>query len=281
MMLSVLLLGLLAAATPEPLRITAIPDANKDTLREDQERLAGWLKDKTGRLVVFLPVENYAAAVTALTTGQADLGWLGGVTAVQAMRVSHGEVKPLVTREEDRHFKSYVIVRASLGAKSLKDLSQKSFAFGSKSSTSGHVMPRYFLGLEGITPETFFSNVAYTGDHTKTILDVSSGAVDAGAVNYLVFERMVREKKVDPAVVKILWTTPEFVDYAWCVRTDLDARAGPGTTDKIRSAFTSLEPGVEADQRILSIQQTKHYVAAQTEWWGGIDAVLRAIDISK
>jgi phosphonate transport system substrate-binding protein len=268
------------AATP-PLRITAIPDANKDTLREDQDKILAWLEARTGVKAVFLPVENYAAAVTALSTGQAELGWLGGVTTVQAMKVSQGKVFPLITRDEDRHFKSYVIVRTSLGAKSLKDLSKRSFAFGSKSSTSGHIMPRYYLGKEGIDPETFFSRVAYTGDHTKTVLDVASGAVDAGAVNYLVFDRLLQEKKVDPSEVQVLWTTPEFVDYAWCARRDLDERMGAGTTEKIKAAFMSLDPKAPGDRGILAIQQTKGYVAADPRWWSGIDAVLRTVDIAK
>src|SRR5688572_4750495 len=74
-----------SASPAQKLRVTAIPDANMDTLREDQARIVAWLSGRVGVPVEFLPVENYAAAVTALVSGQAELGWLGGVTAVQAM----------------------------------------------------------------------------------------------------------------------------------------------------------------------------------------------------
>lgn len=277
-----------AAAQVKPLRVTAIPDANKDTLKEDQATISAWLEKQIGVPVLFIPVENYNAAVTALVSGQAEMAWLGGVTTVQAMMLSKGKVLPLVTRENDLKFKSYVIARTELGAKSLKDLKGKAFTFGSKSSTSGHVMPRHFLVQEGVQPEKFFSRVAYSGDHTKTVLDVATGAVDAGAVNYTYFDRMVAEVKKDPkkypadlSKVQVLWTTPEFVDYAWCVRSDVDQRCGPGVTARIKAAFTGLDAKGEADQRILKVQSTQKYVAARPEWWDGIKAVLESTDISK
>jgi phosphonate transport system substrate-binding protein len=268
------------APAPRTLRVTAIPDANKDTLREDQARLVAWLSGRAGVPVEFLPVENYAAAVTALVSGQAELGWLGGVTAVQAMTQSGGAVQPLVTRESDLRFKSFFIARAGTGA-SLADLKGKSFTFGSKSSTSGHVMPRYFLEKEGIVPERDFARVAYSGDHTKTVLDVASGVVDAGVVNYKHFERMAAEKKTDPNVVKVVWTTPEFVDYAWVVRQDVDERCGAGTRHRIAEAFTTLDPAREADKAILAVQQAERYVPARAEMWDGIRQVLERTDITK
>ena len=257
-----------ATQARQSVRVTAIPDANKDTLREDQERIVAWLSAHTGCPVEFLPVENYSAAVVALASGQADVGWLGGVTTVQALVQSGGRVQPLVTRESDLHFKSYVIART--GALTLSDLKGKTFTFGSKSSTSGHVMPRYFLEKEGIVPERHFARVAYSGDHTKTVLDVASGAVDAGAVNYKHFERMVAEKKVDPQVVKVVYTTPEFVDYAWVTRDDVDTRCGAGTRQRIAEAFLGLDPSREEDRRILAIQQAERYVTARPEMWDGI-----------
>src|SRR5262249_57386010 len=126
---------------------------NKDTLREDQDKITAWLKGKVGVPVEFLPVENYAAAVTALVSGQAELGWLGGVTTVQALMQSDGAVKPVVARESDLHFKAYFIAGPGVAAASLQDLKGKSFSFGSKSSTSGHVMPRYFLEKDGMIPD--------------------------------------------------------------------------------------------------------------------------------
>jgi phosphonate transport system substrate-binding protein len=51
----------------------------------------------------------------------------------------------VVQRPRDAEFHSSFIVRADLDVDSLEDLRGKTFTFGSESSTSGHLMPRYFL----------------------------------------------------------------------------------------------------------------------------------------
>ena len=108
-----------------------------------------------------------------------------------------------------------MIAASSLEAGSLQALRGKRFTFGSPLSTSGHVMPRFFLLQQGLVPEKLFGSVSYSGDHKKTVLAVASGQQDCGAVNYKVFDQMVAEKAVDPAKVKVVWTSPTFVDQSW------------------------------------------------------------------
>ncbi len=260
--------------------VTAIPDANKDRMREDQQAMADWLSKHVGMKVSFHPVENYAGAVAALAAGQADLAWLGGVTTVQAMQKTQGKAMPLVTRPDDLKFKSYVIAHPSTGAKTIADLKGKRFTFGPKGSTSGHVMPRHLMGQEHqIDPETFFASVAYSSGHDATLESVLGGAADAGVLNFSIYEQRRKEGKFEQSALPVVWTTPEYVDYAWVARTDIDQRLGAGTRGKIESAFLGLKPGTPADDRILQIQNTKGYIAAKAEWWDGIKAVLEKIDI--
>ena len=276
-----------AAASPKPppktLRTVAIPDAN--SVKDDQEKIAKWLETKLGIPVEFVPVQDYAAAVVALATGKAELGWLGGVTTVQAMQQSKGKVVPVVTTENNLHFKSYVIANKRLGAKKLEDLKGKTFSFGNKTSTSGHIMARWCLEQAGVDAEKFFAKVAFSGDHTKVVLDVAGGAVECGVLNYSTFDRMLAgkdaTKKAAAEAVDIVWTTPEYVDYAWNVRTDLDERCGKGTRQKLEAAFLGLDPKVEADAALLKIRGGHKYVVAKPESWNGIKAVLEKIDITK
>ncbi len=270
-------------ASGKVLRITAIPDNKPDLMRERQDVMAGMLKKALGVDVEFRPVEHYQAAVVALLSGQADLAFLGGVTTVQAMQNGKGkdEVMPLVTREEDLKFKSYVIARADLNANSIQDLKGKRFTFGAKTSTSGHVMARHMLVTDQkIVPEEFFASVAYSGAHSTTAENVQSGAVDAGALNYLDYDQFVRDGKIDPAKVKIVWTTPEYVDYSWTIRKDVDTRLGAGTTEKIKNAFLALDPAKPEDAKFLAAQNTKKFVAAEAKWWNGIADVLAKMDLN-
>ena len=271
---------------PAKLRIVAIPDAT--TVKDDQEKFAKWLGSKVGVPVEFTSVPSYEAAVTALATGNAELGWLGGVTTVQAMNESKGKVVPVVTTENNLRFKSYVIANKSLGAKKMEDLKGKSFTFGAKGSTSGHVMARHCLEKAGYDPEKFFGKVAYGTNHTKTVLDVAGGAFDCGVLNYSTFDKMLTDEDPKKASdkkaaqsVDIVWTTPEYVDYAWNVRTDIDERCGKGATEKIKAAFLGLDNKKPEDAALLKIYSGTKYVAVEPKQWDGVKAVMEKIDVTK
>ena len=116
----------------------------------------------------------------------------------------------------------YEFITASDDIKTFADLKGKRFAFGSPSSTSGHLMPRFFLGEAGISPDTDFANVAFSGAHDATAAFVAAGKVDAGALNASVWDKLVAQGKVDTAKVHVFATTPPYFDYNWTVRGDLD-----------------------------------------------------------
>lgn len=277
----VLMLSALAATTmaaPPPtrvLRVTAIPEA-RDEFQKNEAVFTAWLGHQTGVPVVLRLAESYEEAVGLLVSKEADLGWLGGVTTVQVMTQSGGRVHPIVIRENDREFKSYVIAASALGAESLQALRGKRFTFGAPLSTSGHVMPRFYLLQRGLVPEKFFGSVAYSGDHKKTVLAVASGQQDCGAVNYKVFDQMVADKAVDPAKVKVVWTSPPFVDQSWVAARDVDVRLGPGMLQRITTAFMELDASRPEDRRVLDILKTEKYVEAKAEWWRGVAAALAA-----
>ena len=149
----------------------------------------------------------------------------------------------------------------------LGDLRGRTFSFGSVSSTSGHLMPRYFLLKSGVNPDRDMKQVAYSGAHDATALWVESGKVDAGALNFLVWDKLVQTRKVDPSKVVVFWTTPPYVDYVWTVRGDLDA----GLQERISSAFLKLEYANQEHRKLLDLHRTKKYIRASDEDWKGIE----------
>ncbi len=223
--------------------------------------------------VQFTPVVDYAATVEGLAARKLDLVWYGGFTSVQAVRRTNGTARRLVLREEDAQFKSVFIARPGSGITSLQNLKGKSFAFGSVSSTSGSLMPRYFLLRAGISPERDMKQIAYSGAHDATALWVESGKVEAGALNFLVWDKLVQTKKVDLGKVNVFWTTPPYVDYVWTARGDLDL----GVQDKIIAAFLKLDASTPAHRRLLDLHHTKKYIRANDADWKSVeDAAISA-----
>ncbi|HET9553609.1 MAG TPA: putative selenate ABC transporter substrate-binding protein [Anaeromyxobacteraceae bacterium] len=265
-----------AAAQQRELRVSAIPDEAPTELVRKFKPLGEYLEAKLGLPVKFVPVTDYPATVEGLAAGHLDLVWYGGFTFVQARRRT-GTAIPLVQREEDARFHSKFIAAAGSGITRLEDLKGKSLAFGSPSSTSGHLMPRYFLMQAGVDPDRDLGRVAFSGAHDATARWVEAGKVDAGALNESVWQRLVDERKIDPAKVVVFYTTPDFHDYNWTVRGDLD----PKLVEKIRAAFLALDASDPAQKAILDLQRTRRFVPTAPENYAQIEAAARSAGLLK
>jgi phosphonate transport system substrate-binding protein len=261
--ITTVILGAAIAPAAEPLkelRVSAIPDENPNELMRIYAPFADYLSKELGLKVTYTPVVDYAATVEGLAAKKLDMVWYGGFTYIQA-RKRTGDTIPLVSREEDLEFHSKFITRTDTGITKLADLKGKTFSFGSVSSTSGHLMPRYFLLQNGINPERDFAKFSFSGAHDATALWVESGKVDAGALNEATWDKLVQTKKVDTGKVRVFWTTPPFVDYVWAVRGDLDK----GLRERIASALLKLDYRKPEDRRLLDLHHTKKYVRVKPE----------------
>ncbi len=264
-----------AAEPLKELRVSAIPDENPTELSRIYTPFVEYLTKTLQMPVRYYNVVDYAATVEGLAAKKLDLVWYGGLTFVQAKRRA-GAI-PLVSRKEDLQFHSKFIAHTGNGIRTLADLKGKTFTFGSPGSTSGHLMPRYFLLKNGIVPERDFARFSYSGAHDATALWVEGGKVDAGALNELVWEKLVQMGKVDLKKVTVFWTTPPYIDYVWTARADLD----PVLTEKIVKAFLRLDHNKPEDRKLLDLQRTQGYVRvapkdfAQIEEAGVVSGLLK------
>ncbi|MDD2885520.1 MAG: putative selenate ABC transporter substrate-binding protein [Dechloromonas sp.] len=258
------------------LRVSAIPDEAPTELQRKFAPLGKYLEAQTGMKVLFTPVSDYAAVVESLATRKIDLAWLGGFTYVQAKIRTQEMAIPIVQRAEDAVFTSKFIT-ADPAIKSLADLKGKSFVFGAPSSTSGSLMPRFFLQQAGLTPEKDFKNVAFSGAHDATAAFVAAGRAEAGVLNASVWSKLVEQKKIDPEKVRVFATTPTYFDYNWTVRGDLD----PALIKKLTEAFLQLDPAQPAQQEILALQRASKFIPTRKENYDGIEQAAQAAGLLK
>jgi phosphonate transport system substrate-binding protein len=195
---------------------------------------------------------------------------------VQAKIRTHGTAIPIVQREEDARFTSKFIT-ANPDIKTLADLKGKSFAFGAPSSTSGSLMPRFYLQQAGLNPENDFKNVAFSGAHDATAAFVASGKVEAGVLNTSVWDKLVEQKKVDTSKVHVFATTPPYFDYNWTVRGDLD----PALIQKLKDAFLQLDPANPQQKDILALQRASRFIPTRAENYDGIEKAARSAGLLK
>jgi phosphonate transport system substrate-binding protein len=265
-----------AASAQQVLRVSAIPDEAPTELQRKFKPLGNYLEQKLGMKVEFTPVTDYAASVEGLINHKLDMVWFGGFTFVQANARSGGKVIPLVQREEDEKFKS-VFITTNQAINKLEDLKGKTFAFGSESSTSGHLMPRYYLLAAKINPETDMKRIAFSGAHDATAAAVAGGKVDAGALNISVWEKLLADGKIDGKAVHVFYTTPGYYDYNWSVSSDMN----PVTRKKLTEAFLALDKKDPQQKEILELQRTNRFIPTKAENYKFIEEAARNAGLLK
>lgn len=254
-------LSLSFSAVAETFVFTAIPDQDETRLRARFDKVAAHLQTVLGADVKYVPVKSYAAAVTAFKNDQVQLAWFGGLSGVRARQlVANSEA--IAQGYEDQFFITYFIANTSTGLSYSQEFPQgikgKTFTFGSKGSTSGRLMPEYYIRSEiGGAPDKVFSRVGFSGDHSRTIALVQSGAFEVGATNFKVWQKEGALGKVDPAKVAVIWQTPTYPDYQWSIRGDVDKRYGAGFKDKVRTALLEIK-----DAALLEAFPRKSFVPA-------------------
>jgi phosphonate transport system substrate-binding protein len=232
------------------LRFSAIPDQNTTLLEKKFKPIAAYLSTKLSIPVEYVSANDYTASVEMFRNADIQLAWFGGLTGVQARHFVPG-ARAIAQGAEDRHYKSYFIANAATGLtpsgafpEAIGDLS---FVFGSAASTSGRLMPEFFIREHtGKDLDTFFVQpYAFSGAHDKTAKMVESGQVQAGVLSYKTYEALVAKGKIDPEIARVIWETPSYADYNFTAHPILDTTFGDGFTVQLQTALiTMTEPSL-------------------------------------
>ena len=274
-----LTLCVLASVTfAQTFTFTAIPDQDETKLKERFSKLAVYLTKELGIDVKFVPVKSYSASIAAFRNNQVQLAWFGGLSGVKARLIVPGSIA-IAQGAEDPKFHSYIIANAKtkLGFSSMfpTGIKDKTFTFGSKGSTSGRLMPEYFIRQNTQkAPADIFSKVGFSGSHTKTIDLVQSGAYELGAVNFKVWDRELKAGNIDPSKVQVIYKTPAYPDYQFTAHGNLDEVYGKGFTQKLTNAIINLK-----DRTILDAFPRSGFIKAKNADFDPILQVGRKIGL--
>ncbi len=267
----------------EILFISAIPDQNPERLNRLYNTLSSELSEQLNVKVRYVPVVNYASAVTAFRTGNLDLVWFGGLTGVQARLQTVG-AKVLVQRDIDENFHSVFIANKNsslkkiLNINDLESLKNKRFTFGSESSTSGRLMPQYFLSQAGIELNDFKGGrPGFSGSHDATLMLVQSGSYDAGALNEQVWKSNLKRGRIDTSKVFVMWKTPSYYDYHWIVQGNLDEKFRKGFTKELRNVFLNFDKKSSNQKNILKLFGANKFIITDAKNYDEIEMIGKMI----
>lgn len=266
------------SASAETFVFTAIPDQDETQLIERFGAVEAYLEEQLDVDVRYVPVKSYAAAVSAFRNNQVQLAWFGGLSGVQARRLVPGS-EAIAQGAEDPEFQSYLIANTSTGLEPMDELSDElrdmTFTFGSKGSTSGRLMPEFYLReAYGEAPDEIFSRVGFSGNHTRTVRLVEAGTYQLGAVNFKVWDSGVEDGSIDTDKVQVIWETPYYPDYQWTIRGDVNERFGEGFKEKVTQALLDMD-----DPDLLERFPRSGFIPASNEDYAPIEETAESLDL--
>ena len=267
-----------ASTSKRPFTISAIPDQDPEKLQRLYGGVAAYLSKELGVPVVYRPVTDYTASVTAFKVGELDMVWYGGLTGVQA-RLQVPGARAIAQRDIDDQFHCVFIANKATDITDLAGLKGHTFTFGSESSTSGRLMPQYFLAQAGIKLDDFKGKNGFSGSHDKTIKLVAAGAYDAGALNEQVWKQYVKNGAPELEQVRLIWTSPPFHDYHWVLHPGVAGRYGSDFPDKVKAALLKLNASNPEDKPVLDLFGAARFIPTDEANYREIETIGKQIGL--
>lgn len=192
-----------------------------------------YLEKLTGRRFRIKFTEKYEDTVDNLGNGITHFAAIGSLSYVIGRETY--EIKCLASGLNNKGLPSYqsmIFTRPGSDIQNLEDIRGKNFAFGSRMSTQGHLIPRKMLEDAGIRLYDL-SYYVYTGSHTNTVRAVLNGDFDAGGIQDSLARRLEAEGKI-----RIIRESKQYPSSLICYNPALDT----GIIQAVRHALMSFEP---------------------------------------
>jgi len=258
---------------PEKIRVAVLPDQSSSILLSRYGPFLEYLEQETGvDFELYVPT-SYEEAIRVFVEGQAELAFFGGLSFLRVQALS-GAV-PLAMRDIDARFTSVFLADADSPFSGIEDYRDKSFSFGSRTSTSGHLMPRFFLSGLNIEPETFFGAVDYSGAHDKTIYAVRDNNAALGAANARTYVNMIADGRIEAGSMKVIWETPPYSDYVWVVQPTISKPF----RKILLEAFIKLDQADPTQKKILNLLDAGSFLPASMADFAELKKIAQSLQL--
>ncbi len=239
-----------AQQRPQKLVVGLLPSEAPETVLRLNEPLRAYLQKRLGMPVELKVASTYVSAGEDLQLGHADIAYLGPIVYLLRSRTAKLEAFARPLHEgTGPFFKVVTIVPAASTAQTLTDLKGAIVAFGDRASGAIWVV-RYQLLLAGFMPGQDYT-IRGMGDNTNVARAVTEGLVYAGCMSQPVFNRLMKEGKIDPKSVRVIAESPNIPEYMWTFRDGL----APAFKEEIRKAILEVN-----DPEMLKVFRASSFI---------------------
>jgi phosphonate transport system substrate-binding protein len=222
-----LALGLtLTGAFAQDINFGIISTESSQNLKADWQPLLDDMAKQTGFKVNAFFAPDYAGVIEAMRFNKVHVAWYGNKSAIEAVDRASGEVfAQMVNADGTDGYYSHLIVHKDSPIKSLDDVLKngKSYSFGNgdPNSTSGFVVPSFYVFAKNkVDPRTHFK-IVRSANHETNALAVANQQVDIATNNSENLDKIAQkfpEKRKD---IRVIWTSPLIALDPLVMRKDL------------------------------------------------------------
>jgi phosphonate transport system substrate-binding protein len=221
-------------------------------LKQDWQPLIDDMAKQTGLKVNAFFAPDYAGIIEGMRFNKVHMAWFGNKSAIEAVDRANGEVfAQMVNADGSQGYYSHLIVHRDSPVTKLDDVLKngKSLTFGNgdPNSTSGFVVPGFYVFAQNkIDPKTHFKLVR-NANHETNALAVASKQVDIATNNSENLEKIQQRHPDKFKDIKIVWTSPLIPLDPLVMRKDLP----DATKTKIKSFFFNYGKSDAREKEIL------------------------------
>ena len=233
-------LGLSAGANAQDINFGIISTESTQNLKQDWEPLIKDMEKQTGMKVTAFFAPDYAGIIEGMRFNKVQLAWLGNKSAMEAVDRASGEVfAQMVNADGSQGYYSHLIVHKDSPHNTLDDILKNgkslSFGNGDPNSTSGFLVPSFYVfAKNNIDAKTHF-RVTRSANHETNALAVANKQVDVATNNSENLEKVQNRFPEKFNNIKIVWTSPLIALDPLVMRKDIPA----ATKAKLKQFFYS------------------------------------------
>jgi phosphonate transport system substrate-binding protein len=224
---SVLALASLAA-TAQEINFGIIATDSASIERERWEPLFRDMEKQTGLTIKAFYAPDYAGVVEAMRFNKVQVAWYGNKAAIDAVDRSGGEVFAQVKKADGSlGYNSLLITQKDSPYNNLNDVLKNSksinFGMGDPGSTSGFLVPSYYVFAQNkVDPRTAFKTIR-NASHGANIQAVLAKQLDVATNNTEETDKLELTKPEVLKELKIIWKSPLIPNDPLVWRKDLDS----------------------------------------------------------
>jgi len=227
-----------ASALAQDINFGIISTEASQNLKADWQPLLDDMSKQTGLKITAFFASDYAGIIEGMRFNKVQVAWLGNKSAMEAVDRASGEIfAQMVNADGTQGYYSHLIVHRDSPLNTLSDVLKQgkslSFGNGDPNSTSGFLVPGFYVFAQNKVDAKTLFKVVRSANHETNALAVANKQVDVATNNSENLEKIQERQPEKFKDIKIVWTSPLIPLDPLVIRKDMNE----ATKTKIKNFF--------------------------------------------